>query len=143
MTAIKKKVIVGIFSALIFLTILCFIVSAIHTYRDELKQDDMLEGLGAALLLVAGGFVVLYECDLFYTLYYFLIKPKTKAKTVLNVLANLSFISMFAFCFLSNVYMGLRKFEFALLVLFAVYVVVRMIYLVVSGAQKDPNQPTV
>ena len=51
-------------------------------------------GLGAAMVLVVGGFVVFYELDLFYTVYYFLLKPKTIAKSILNVVSNVTLLSI-------------------------------------------------
>ncbi|MBQ7025195.1 MAG: hypothetical protein IJN31_01190, partial [Peptococcaceae bacterium] len=52
-------------------------------------------GFGAVLTLMVGGFIVFYEFDLFYTAYYFLIKPKTIAKSILNILANFTLVIMY------------------------------------------------
>ena len=94
----KKKIIVCVFLAFIFITAIFFIVSAVESYQydmDPANGVDILEGFGAVLAIMIGAFVVFYELDLFYTDYYFLIKPKTIAKSILNVLANLSLLLVF------------------------------------------------
>ena len=94
----KKKIIIGVFSLLILITVIISIVSAVSSYNYDMDPNngvDILEGFGAALIAVVGGFIVFYELDLFYTVYYFLIKPKTIAKSVLNILANLTLVIMF------------------------------------------------
>ena len=91
----KKKIVVGSFLALILITVIFFIIGAINTYNYEVANDDIMVGLGAAMVLGVGGFVVFYELDLFYTTYYFFIKPKTIAKSILNVLSNLTLLIMF------------------------------------------------
>ena len=133
----KKKIIIYIFSALIILTAIIFFVLALDTYAYETKNDDILVGLGAAIVMVIGGFTVFYEFDLFYVVYYFFIKPRSKAKSVLNVLSNVSLILIFAYTFLSDVFMELRKYEFTPLVLFAIYIILRMLYLIVCGIQAN------
>ena len=90
----KKKMVVGSFLALILITVIFFIIGAINTYNYEVANDDIMVGLGAAMVLVVGGFVVFYELDLFYTVYYFLVKPKTLAKSILNVVSNLTLLSI-------------------------------------------------
>ena len=51
-----------------------------------------------------GAFVIFYELDLFYTLYYFFIKPKTVAKTILHILANGSLLLVFFADFYKNIF---------------------------------------
>ncbi len=93
----KKKIIIGVFSLLIFITAIIFIVGAISSYNYDITNnpDDKWLGFGSVLTLMVGGFVVFYEFDLFYTAYYFLIKPKTIAKSILNILANLTLVIMY------------------------------------------------
>ncbi len=94
----KKTIIISVFSALILVTAIFFIVSAIDSYNydmDPANGVDIMKGFGAVIALMVGGFVVFYELDLFYTAYYFFIKPKTKAKTTLNVLSNLTLLLVF------------------------------------------------
>ena len=90
----KKKIIIGVFSLLILITAIIFIVGAIWSYNYDVtnNSDDKWIGFGAVLTLIVGGFIVFYELDLFYTVYYFIIKPKTVAKSILNVLANLTLV---------------------------------------------------
>ena len=90
----KKKMVVGSFLALILITVIFFIIGVINTYNYEVANDDIMVGLGAAMVLVVGGFVVFYELDLFYTVYYFLVKPKTLAKSILNVVSNVTLLSI-------------------------------------------------
>lgn len=99
---------------------------------DPNNGVDIFEGLGAVLITMVGGFVVFYELDLFYTTYYFFIKPKTKIKTILNILANFSLVLIFVYSHLSNIFMELRVYEITPVILFWIYVVLRIIYLFVS-----------
>ena len=83
----KKKIIIGVFSLLILITAIVFIVGAIQSYNydmDPANGVDILEGFGAVLTLMVGGFVVFYELDLFYTAFYFFLKPKIIAKSMAN-----------------------------------------------------------
>ncbi len=93
----KKKIIICVFSILILITAIVFIVGAIQSYNYDITNNpvDKWVGFGSVLTLMVGGFVVFYEFDLFYTAYYFLIKPKTKAKSILNILANFTLVIMF------------------------------------------------
>ena len=93
----KKKIIIGVFSLLILITAIVFIVGAIQSYNYDITNypDDKWVGFGAVLTLMVGGFIVFYEFDLFYTAYYFLIKPKTIAKSILNILANFTLVIMY------------------------------------------------
>jgi hypothetical protein len=119
----KKKIIIRAFLTLIFLTSIFFVVSAIASYNYDMDPAigvDIFEGVGAVLsfvmLIMLGVFVVFYELDLFYTVYYFLIKPKTIAKSILNVLANASLLLVFL----------------SPLILFAIYIVLRISYFIIS-----------
>ena len=98
----KKKIIIGVFSLLILITAIIFIVGAISSYNYDITNhpDDKWLGFGAVLTLIVGGFIVFYELDLFYTVYYFLIKPKTIGKSILNILANLTLVIM---CFTDSI----------------------------------------
>ena len=94
----KKIIITSIFLVLIAVTSFVFLLSAIESYNydmDPANGVDILEGLGAAILIMVGSFVVFYELDLFYTVYYFFIRPKTVLKSIIVVLSNLMLILMF------------------------------------------------
>jgi ABC-type multidrug transport system fused ATPase/permease subunit len=120
---IKKKIIIRAFLTLIFITSIFFVVSAIASYNYDIDPAigvDIFGGVGAVLsftlVIMIGVFVVFYELDLFYTVYYFLIKPKTIAKSILNVLANASLLLVFL----------------SPLILFAIYIVLRISYFIIS-----------
>lgn len=131
----KKIIIICAFSILILITAIAFIIGAIDSYNYDMDPNngvDIFEGLGAVLITMVGGFVVFYELDLFYITYYFFIKPKTKIKTILNILANFSLVLIFVYSHLSNIFMELRVYEITPVILFWIYVVLRLIYLFVS-----------
>ena len=127
---------------MILATAIIFTVLAIDTYNYEAANDDILVGLGAIMTMIFGGFVVLYELDLFYNVYYFLIKPKTTTKTILNILSNLILVFIFANLYLADVFMELRKYETAPLILFSTYVVLRIVYLAVcyTSSKKEMKE---
>lgn len=117
---------------LIVITSLLFIKGAIDSYNydmDPANGVDILEGFGAVLTMMVGGFVVFYELDLFYTVYYFFIKPKTVAKSILNIISNLSLLLIF----FSEYYKDIFKEDvIAPLIVFFTYIVLRIVYVIVS-----------
>ena len=128
----KKKIVIGSFLALILITAIIFIIGAINTYNYEVANDDIMMGFGAAMILAVGGFVVFYELDLFYTVYYFLVKPKTIAKSILNVVSNLTLLGVFftdttahlLFRFVSEVF---GEEVIVLFALFFIYIILRIV----------------
>ena len=56
----KKKIIIGVFSLLIFITAIIFIVGAISSYNYDITNnpDDKWLGFGSVLTLMVGGFIV-------------------------------------------------------------------------------------
>lgn len=125
----KKRIIICAFTALILVTAIMFLGLAEASYQYDMEnQVDILEGFGAFLMIVVGAGVVFYELDLFYTVYYFLTKPRTKAKSLLNILSNLSFLLIFVYGFLSHFFMELRVFETVQLILFLLYIALRTTY---------------
>ena len=128
----KKIIIISIFLLLIVITSLLFIKGAIDSYNydmDSANGVDILEGFGAVLTMMVGGFVVFYELDLFYTVYYFFIKPKTVAKSILNIISNLSLLLIF----FSEYYKDIFKEDvIAPLIVFFTYIVLRIVYVIVS-----------
>ena len=120
----KKKTIICAFLLLIFVTAIYTVVSAVKSYQyDIVNGIDILEGFGAVLTMMVGGFVVFYELDLFYTTYYFLFKPKTIAKSILNLLANLTLLLIFFSRYYKNIF---SEDAIAPLIVFAIYVVLRI-----------------
>ena len=94
----KKIIITSIFLVLIAVTSFVFLSSAIESYNydmDPANGVDILEGVGAGILIMIGSFVVFYELDLFYTVYYFFIRPKTVLKSIIVVLSHLMLILIF------------------------------------------------
>ncbi len=93
----KRKKIIAIcaFLLLILVTATAFLIAAIDSYNydmDPANGVDIMEGMGAAFLIIIGGLVVFYELDLFYTVYYFLIRPKTLIKSILVIFSNLTLL---------------------------------------------------
>ena len=128
----KKIIIVCIFLSLIFITSFVFMKGAVDSYNYDMNPShdiDILEGVGAVLIMMVGGFVIFYELDLFYTVYYFFIKPKTVAKSILNIFSNLSLLLIF----FSEYYKDIFKEDvIAPLIVFFTYIVLRILYLIVS-----------
>ncbi len=128
----KKILIISFFVGLIVITLIGTVVSAVKSYQydmDPANGVDILEGLGAVFCLLVGGFVAFYELDLFYTVYYFFIMPKAAARSILNILSNLSLLLLF----FSNHYKNIFKEDaIAPLIVFAVYIVFRTAYFIVS-----------
>ena len=88
----KKKILIGVFLLLVLVTSIDFLVGAIESYNydmDPTNGVDIFEGVGAAMLIIVGGLVVLCEFDLFFTVYYFLVKPKTLSKSIFMILSQM------------------------------------------------------
>ena len=130
----KKKIVICVFLTVILITAIFFIAAAIDSYNydmDPANGVDILEGFGAVLAIMIGAFVVFYELDLFYTVYYFLIKPKTIVKSILNILANMSLLLIFFADYYKNIF---SEDVIAPLIVFATYVVLRISSVII------PNQ---
>ena len=115
------------------ITAIFFIAAAIDSYNSDMNPAngvDILEGFGAVLAIMIGAFVVFYELDLFYTVYYFLIKPKTIAKSILNILANASLLLIFFADYYKNIF---SEDVIAPLLIFAIYIALRISSLSVSA----------
>lgn len=121
----KKKIIIYAFLTIISITAILFAVSAIASYNYDMGSAngvDIMQGFGSVLTIMVGAFVVFYELDLFYTVYYFLIKPNTLVKSICNVLANVSLL----FVFFNEYYKDIFSEDvIAPLIVFAIYIVLR------------------
>ena len=129
----KKKIIICAFLILIFLTAAFFVVTAIDSYNydmDPANGVDILEGFGAVPAIMIGAFVIFYELDLFYTVYYFFIKPKTIAKSILNILANASLLLLFFVDFYKDIF---SEDVIAPLIVFTIYIALRISYFLVPS----------
>ena len=133
----KKKIIICIFLTIILITAIFFIAAAIDSYNYDMNPAngvDILEGFGAVLAIMIGAFVVFYELDLFYTVYYFLIKPKTIAKSIRNILANASLLLIFFADYYKNIF---SKDVIAPLLIFAIYIALRISSLIIPNRKSD------
>lgn len=122
----KKKILIGVFLLLISITVIGFMAAAIESYHydmDPANGVDIMEGVGAVLTIMVGGFVVFYELDLFYTVYYFLIYPKTIAESILNLLANATLLLVFFNKYYKDIF---SEDVIAPLIVFAIYIVLRI-----------------
>ena len=94
----KKLIAICAFLLLILVTVTAFLIAAIDSYNydmDPANGVDIMEGMGAAFLIIIGGFVILCELDLFFTVYYFLMKPKTLLKSIFITLSQLMLLLVF------------------------------------------------
>ena len=139
-----KKIIIYTFClGLILCTVILSVAAAVGSYSYDINNSvDVFGGFGAAFYLMLGAFFVLYETDLFCTVYYFIFKPKTKLKTALNILSNLSLIILLVYGYLIEVYMELRKYESPLLAvaLFLAYIILRIAYIAACCYQKNTEK---
>lgn len=139
-----KKIIIYTFClGLILCTVILSVAAAVSSYSYDINNSvDVFGGFGAAFYLMLGAFFVLYETDLFCTVHYFIFKPKTKFKTALNILSNLSLLILFIYGYLIEVYMELRKYESPLLAvaLFLAYIILRIAYIAACCYQKNTEK---
>lgn len=139
-----KKIIIYTFClGLILCTVILSVAAAVSSYSYDINNSvDVFGGFGAAFYLMLSAFFVLYETDLFCTVHYFIFKPKTKLKTALNILSNLSLIILLVYGYLIEVYMELRKYESPLLAvaLFLAYIILRIAYIAACCYQKNTEK---
>ena len=139
-----KKIIIYTFSLVLILsTVVLTVATAVSSYSYDINNSvDVFGGFGAAFYLMLGAFFVLYETDFFCTVHYFIFKPKTKLKTVLNILSNLSLLILFIYGYLIEVYTELRKYESPLLAvaLFLAYMILRTAYIAACCYRKNTKK---
>lgn len=139
-----KKIIIYTFClGLILCTVILSVAAAVSSYSYDINNSvDVFGGFGAAFYLMLGAFFVLYETDFFCTVHYFIFKPKTKLKTVLNILSNLSLLILFIYGYLIEVYTELRKYESPLLAvaLFLAYMILRTAYIAACCYRKNTEK---
>ena len=139
----KKRIIISVFVLLILFTATVFVVGAISSYNADVKAGfDKWVGFGAVVTLMVGGYVVFYEFDLFYTVYYFFIKPKTLAKSLLNILSNFTLVAVFftdsISYFLSQNVSKIFSEEITVSsILFCIYMILRIGCVVISFIQLE------
>lgn len=139
-----KKIIIYTFSLVLILsTVILTVAAAVSSYSYDINNSvDVFGGFGAAFYLMLGAFFVLYETDFFCTVHYFIFKPKTKLKTALNILSNLSLLILFIYGYLIEVYTELRKYESPLLAvaLFLAYMILRTAYIAACCYRKNTEK---
>ena len=146
----KKKIVISVFLLLISITVIAFICGAIYSYRYDINSTsgiDTLDGIGvflnAVLISMIGGFVVFYELDLFYTVYYFLINPKTLTQSILNISANFSLVLLFFSEYVAKC-LSIGENSNLSVALFSIYVTLRIVYIVVflsyTARSKEMNE---
>ena len=139
----KKIIIISIFLTLILITSFVFLKGAIDSYNydmDPANGVDIMEGMGAAILIVLGGFIVFYELDLFYTVYYFFIRPKTLIKSILVILANFTLLLVlfsqniidFVRIYFRNIVESPFEDSIIPIGLFLIYFILKMVSLMIS-----------
>ena len=136
----KKIIIISAFLLLIFVTVTYTFVSAVKAYQydmDPANGVDILEGFGAVLTIMVGAFVVLYELDLFYTVYYFVIVPKSIAKSVLNILSNICLLLVFFSKYYKNIF---AEDVIAPLLVFGIYIVLRVVCFTIPNRALEQKQ---
>ena len=141
----KKKILIGIFLLLILITAIVFLSGAIKSYTYDMNPEngvDIMEGFGAVFLIIICGLVILCEIDLFITVYYFLIKPKTLPKSIFMILSQLMILlvifskdlSHFLFLYVSDIF---REEIIVIAPIFILYVTSRLGCLSICFSEKD------
>ena len=141
----KKIIIISIFLALIVITSFVFIKGAIDSYNydmDPANGVDILEGVGAGIAIGVGVITVLFELDLFFTVYYFLVKPKTLSKLIFMILSQplllLVFFSGYIAKFLSEYISDVFKEEIIVIIpIFFLYVILRIVCIAICFLEKE------
>lgn len=142
----KKKILIAcIFLTLIIITAICAVVFAVKSYQydmDPANGVDILEGVGAGIAIALGGIAVLFELDLFFTVYYFLIKPKTLSKSIFMILSQLLLLPVLfsghLAKFLSEYVSDIFSEEIIVIIpVFFIYIILRAICISICFSKKD------
>ena len=141
----KKKIVIGVFLLLVLITAIFFIVGAVDSYNydmDPANGVDIFEGFGAVLAIALGVVAVLFELDLFFTVYYFFVKPKTLSKSIFMILSQLLLLlvlfSGHLAKFLSEYVSDFFKEEIIVIIpIFFLYVILRMVCVTICFLKKE------
>lgn len=135
----KKIIVIIVFSISILTTLILFaswVMQALSYDMYSNNEFDIGEGVFGFVLIIIGGIVVFYELDLFYTVYYFLIKTKTKIQSILNIIANLTLVvaivRILTLSIFSDSLLLFDEVVVSPIDLFLIYFVLRIIYFIVS-----------
>ena len=141
----KKIIILSFFLLIILVTVVGSITAAIESYKydmDPANGVDILEGVGAGIAIAIGMIAVFVEVDIFFTVYYFLVKPKTMLKSILIIVSQLMIILVFfsdkishlLFKYVSDIF---REEMFVIIPIFFFYVISRMICITIAYLKKN------
>ena len=141
----KKIIILSFFLLMILVTAVGSITAAIESYKydmDPANGVDILEGVGAGIAIAIGMIAVFVEVDIFFTVYYFLVKPKTMLKSILIIVSQLMIILVFfsdkishlLFKYVSDIF---REEMFVIIPIFFFYVISRMICITIAYLKKN------
>ena len=143
----KRKKIIAIcaFLLLILVTATAFLIAAIDSYNydmDPANGVDILEGVGAGITIALGGITILVELDLFFTVYYFLLKPKTLSKSIFMIISQLMLLTVIfsedLARFLSEYISDIFKEEIIVIApIFFLYVILRIGCIATCFSEKD------
>ena len=141
----KKKILIGAFLLLVFLTATVFTVAIVDSYNydmDPSNSIDIMEGMDAAFLIIVGGLVILCELDIFFTVYYFIVKPNTLLKSVFMILSQLMlpiviFSENLAYFLSQNVSDIFREEIIVIAPIFLLYVTLRSICVSICFSKKN------
>ena len=141
----KKIIILSFFLLIILVTAVGSITVAIESYKydmDPANGVDILEGVGAGIAIAIGMIAIFVEVDIFFTVYYFLVKPKTMLKSILIIVSQLMIILVFfsdkishlLFKYVSDIF---REEMFVIIPIFFFYVISRMICITIAYLKKE------
>ena len=139
----KKKLVIILFSLLILATAVFTLIAATDSYLYDMDPEngvDILEGFGAAILLGLGFLAVVYEADLCYTVWYFLFKPKTVLRSVLNLFSNAALFIPLLFLLLEARFPDFRQPECTYPILWLSYLLLRTAFAVISLLAAPANK---
>ena len=141
----KKKILIGIYLLLVLCTAIFFVRAAIDSYNYDMENHiDIMAGFGAVICIMVGGFIVFCETDVFFTVYYLLVKPKTWRKTLFMLLSQLMLsavifgdeVADFLSRYVSDVF---REDGIVVAFLFLIYVILRFFCIVFCFSGKNSN----
>ena len=141
----KKKIIVSVFTFLIFATALFFVVPVIRDLLSSARPTEGIQRIAGAFGLVLGGIVIFYELDLFYTVYSLVVKNPSPVRAVFLVLSHgallLAFLARPLCTILRDDFPGILAWdEKATFLFLGLYALLRAFGLLASVMRSDPVQ---
>lgn len=136
----KKAILIGVFLLLMLATVISACILAEVAYREEVANctyELKYCGFPSLAILFYGALLTLYELDLLVTLYYFLFSQKKLARTILNVLSNLSLVLALLYNPLSEYSLFLRRYEVIFYLLFLALFLFRSAFYLLGTGLRD------